>query len=170
MSSLMLSKRLFKSEVYTNEFKVEGKLEPMGEIVTALGDKRRNCVSIYDVTMTPISAHNPLNAISVPELVISKRDIVFVCLLDSSDYTDIRLLTNIVPLTAYLPSFVLKAEFHMGGEMKTRDFVDAVTNDFIAVTNARFFPLVAPKTQPPPSRPFVLLNKNFIQLYYGESK
>lgn len=170
MESLMLSRRLYRSEVYTNEFKIDGKLEPMGEVVTALSDRRRNCMTVYEATLTPISAHNPLSAVSIPEIVISKRDVAFVALLDPSDYTDIRLLTNVVPLTVYLPAFVLKAEFHMGGEMKTRDFVDAVTADFIPVTNARFFPLVQPKAAIPPSRAFVLLNKNLISAYYGESK
>ena len=168
MDAMMLNKRLFRCEIYTESFRIEGKLEPMGEIVTALGDKRRSCMPVYDAIMTPISAHNPLNPITIPQLVINKNNVVFVSLLDPADYEDVRLAPNVVVMTVYAGPFAIRGEFHLGGEMRVRDFVDTLTLDYTPITNVRFFPLVPTKASFTPSCPFVVLNKNLISAYCGE--
>lgn len=168
MESLTLSRRLYRCEVFTDTFKIEGKLEPMGDIINALGDKRRDCMPIHDVTMTPISAHNPLSSIVIPGLILNKQNLAFVTLLDPSAYEDIRLQTNIAVLTAYTSSFAIQAEFHLGGEMRVRDFLDSLVAAFVAVTNAKLFPLVRPKANITTNHPFVILNTNFITMYHSE--
>lgn len=168
METLMVSQRLYRVEMFTHSFKIEGKLEPMGEVVNALNDRRRNYMPVHEATVTPIPASNPLSPFTVPELIISKQDIVFVTLLDAADYEDMRLMANISILTVYTAHFVLRAEFHMGGEMRQRDFMDATTSDFIPVTKAQCFPLIPTKTALPDQRPFVVVNKQFVSMYHGE--
>lgn len=169
MDSLTLSKRLYRSEIFTEELRIEGKLEPMGEIITALGDARRTCMSVYDATVTPVSAHNRLSAMAIPELTISKKHVVFVALLDPTDHEGIRLPPNIHVLTIYTQNFVIQGEFHLGGETRVRDFVDTLTLDFTPVTNARFFPLTPPKANLTASWPFIIINKNLINMYHSHN-
>jgi len=168
MESLTLSKRLYRCEVFTDTFKIEGKLEPMGDIINALDDKGRDCMPIHDATMTPISAHNPLSSIVIPELILNKQNLAFITLLDPSDYEDIRLQTNIAVLTAYTSSFAIQGEFHLGGEVRVRYFLDSVVAEYVPVTNAKLFPLVPPKANIATHRPFVIINTNFITMYHSE--
>ena len=169
MDSLALTKRLYRCEIFTEAFRIEGKLEPMGEIITALGDNRRICMTVYEATITPISAQHRLGSMAAPELVINKKNVVFVALLDKTDYEGIRLAPNIQILTAYTQSYAIQGEFHLGGEMRVRDFIDTLTLDFAPVTNVKFFTLAPPKVNLTATCPFIILNKNFIAMYHGEN-
>lgn len=169
MDSLALTKRLYRCEIFTEAFRIEGRLEPMGEIVTALGDNRRTCMTVHEATITPISAHYRLGSMAAPELIINKKNVVFVALLDEADHEDIRLAPKIEVLTAYTRSYAIQGEFHLGGEMRVRDLIDTLTLDFAPVTNVKFFTLTPPKVDLSGSCPFIILNKNFIETYHGES-
>jgi hypothetical protein len=168
MESLAISKRLYRCELFTDVFKIQGKLEPMGEIITALGDERRGCMPVHESIVTPVSAYNPLGTIAIPELMVKKSNLMFVTLLDKSDYEDIRLQPNVTVLTVYTSTFAIQAEFHLGGEIRVRDFIDTMISNFIAITDAKLFPLIPSKTELTVRRPFLLLNKNFITMYHGE--
>ncbi|GEM_PF-3581740 len=167
MDTLTLSKRLYRSEIFTEGLRIEGKLEPMGEIITALGDHRRTCMTVYDTTVTPVSVHNRLSTMAIPELVINKKHVVFVALLDPSDYEGIRLPPNIHVLTVYTQNFVIQGEFHLGGEARVRDFIDSLTLDFTPMTNVRLFPSTPPKVNLAVSFPFIIINKNLMNMYHS---
>lgn len=166
MDSLMFTRRLYRCAVFTDAFKMTGKLEPTGEILTALGDKQRTCIPIHDVEITPISAYSPLGPLAIPELIINKANVTMVAVLDAADYDDIRLQASITVLTVYTPAFAIQAEFHLGGELRTRDFIDGLAYDFLPATNAKLFPLLPSKLGPTDNLPFVILNKNAITMYH----
>jgi len=104
------------------------------------------------------------------ELIINKRHVVCVALLDQAYYEGIRLAPNIHVLTVYTPSFVIQGEFHLGGEMRVRDFIDSLTLDFTPVTNAKFFPSVSTKASFAPSCPFIIINKNMMAFYHSHGE
>jgi hypothetical protein len=170
MDSLMLSQRLFRVTLLTNSLKIEGKLEPMGDFINALNDPRRSYLPVHEATLSPLQAGNPLSPMTLPELIVNKQELVLVAPLDRADYSGIRLLSNVARLTVYTATYAVQAEFHMGGEMRERDLLDTVTTDFVPVTRAQVFPLVAVKTTVPSPLEFALLNRRFVHAYFGEAK
>ena len=166
MDSIMLTRKLYRCEVFTEAFKIMGKLEPTGEILTALGDRQRTCIPVHDAEIVPVPAQSPLGPLAVPELIINKDNVTMVALLDAADYDDIRLQTSVTVLTAYTPAFAIQAEFHLGGELRVRDFIDGLAYDFVPVTNAKLFPLISSRMKLTDSLPFVILNTNAITMYH----
>jgi hypothetical protein len=170
MDSLMISQRLYRVECYTPTLRIEGKLEPMGDFVNAFNDPRRGYLPIHEATVTALSAGNPLGSISVPTFTLNKKEAVMVAVMDKADYEGIRLLSNTAWMTVYTETYAIRAEFHMGGEMRERDLLDAVTNDFVPVTKARLFPLLPSRVASPPTWEFAVLNRVHVIGYHGEKK
>lgn len=166
----MVSQRLYRVELYTDTLQIVGNLEPMGDLINALNDPRRNYLPVHDATITGLAASYPLGAISVQQFIVNKQELVVVNMLDRRDYENIRLLPNIACLTVYTRVYAVKAEFHMGGEMKERDLLDTVSSDFIAITRARFFPLVQTRARIPSVFEFAVLNRRMVLGYHGEKK
>lgn len=170
MDPLMISQRLYRVECYTNTLKIDGKLEPMGDLINAFNDPRRNYLPVHEATITALAANNPLGSVTVAQISINKKELVLVAVLDKADYEGVRLLTNVARLTVYTAAYAINAEFHMGGEMRERDLLDTLTTDFVAITQARFFPLVASRVTLPPVREFSVLNRAHVIGYHGEKK
>ena len=77
-------------------------------------------------------------------------------------------ILDITVMTIYTSSFAIQGEFHLGGEMRVRDFLDGLVAEFVPVTNAKLFPLVPPKANIATNHPFVIINTNFNTMYHSE--
>ncbi|MGQ9628098.1 MAG: hypothetical protein ACUVV0_14485 [Anaerolineae bacterium] len=160
--------KLYPAEIYTSTFKIEGEIEPFGRLIDVLNDPGRSFVIVHRVTISPLYITNPMKPITVPEISLDKRDILFLNLKSREDREEIRLLTNIQRIIAYMPQFILRANFHLGEEVRIRDMMDAMTATFFGITDVTLFPTFSPKTKIPEKHELLLVNKNFIHTYHSE--
>jgi hypothetical protein len=155
-------------EIFTNSFKVEGQLEPVGHLMNALNDPGRDSVLIRQVTVSSLSAGGPLGSFALEEIVLSKSDFLFVYLTDEEDRSALNLLKRVERMIVYLPLFVIRADFHLGGETRFRDMLDTLAGTFLPVTDAAVFPLFAPEVEVASRRDLLLINKKQVTLYHTE--
>jgi hypothetical protein len=166
MEKMAPPKRRWSAEVFTSDLHFKGKLEPFGQLVDTLNDRRRDCMVISEAVVTPLEASSPLASFVMPEMTLSVAKINFISLLDEEDRQLISLLSNKQYIIAYMPRFVLRAGFRLGGDMSPRDMLDTFTSAFLPVTEATIFPLFAPKTNLKLEHPLLLVNKNQILSYH----
>jgi hypothetical protein len=168
MESMTLPRRLYPSEIYTTSCRVDGQIEPFGELITFINDDSKNYWLVREATVTPLLTTNPLGAFGMEEAILHKHEIVFFSLLSEENRATIRTLKIIERLIVYTPDFVIRANFHLGGEMRVRDLFDALTGRFVPTTQAQIFPLFTPKATITPTAEMLLINKRFISLYHPE--
>jgi hypothetical protein len=155
-------------EMFTSSFKVEGQLEPIGRLMDALNNPDSDSMLIRQVTVSSLFASGPLSSFALEEIVLSKNDTFFICLTDGEDRSALSLLKRVERVIVYLPLFVIRADFHLGGETRFRDMFDTLPGTFLPVTDAAIFPLCAPKVAVPSHRDLLLINKRQITLYHTE--
>ncbi|HID64058.1 MAG TPA: hypothetical protein EYP49_15170 [Anaerolineae bacterium] len=161
-------RKSYPVEIFTNSFKVEGQLEPIGRLMDALNNPERDSVLMRQVTVSSLSADGPLSSFALEEIVLNKNDFLFIYLADEEDRSSLNLLKKIERMIIYLPLFVIRADFHLGGETRFRDMLDTLSGTFLPVTDAAVFPLFAPKVAVPSHRDLLLINKKQITLYHAE--
>ncbi len=168
MESIAPPRRVYPSEIYTTSCRIDGEIEPFGELLSVVNDDRKNYLLVHEATTTPLLATNPLSTINTKEAFLNKQDIVFFSLLSEENRATVRLLQQIERLIIYTPYFVLRADFHLGGEMRVRDLFDAIIGTFVPATKAQIFPLFTAKAPITPTAEMVIVNKHFIHLYHPE--
>lgn len=161
-------RKSYPVEIFTNSFKVEGQLEPVGRLMDALNSPDGDSMLIRQVTVSSLSVSGPLSSFTLEEIVLSKNDIFFIDLTDQEDRSALSLLKRVERVIVYLPLFVIRADFHLGGETRFRDMLDTLSGTFLPVTDVAIFPLFAPKVAVPSHRDLLLINKKQITLYHAE--
>jgi hypothetical protein len=168
MEALGPPRKSYPVEVFTNSFKVEGQLEPIGHLMDALNNPGRDSMLIRQVTVSSLSASAPLSSFVLEEIVLGKNDTLFIYLADEKDRSALSLLKRVERMIVYLPLFVIRADFHLGGETRFRDMLDTLPGTFLPMTDATIFPLFAPQVAVPSHRDLLLINKRQITLYHAE--
>jgi len=161
-------RKSYPVEIFTNSFKVEGQLEPVGRLMDALNNPDSDSVLIRQVTVSSLSASGSLSSFALEEIILSKNDILFVYLTKEKDRSALNLLKRVDRVIVYLPLFVIRAEFHLGGETRFRDMFDTLPGTFLPITDAAIFPLFAPQVAVPSHSDLLLINKKQITLYHAE--
>ena len=168
MESAGPPRKSYPAEIFTNSYKVEGQLEPVGHLIDALNNPDSDLVLIRQGTVSSLSASGPLSSFALEEIVLSKSDILLVYLTDEEDHSELNLLKRVERVIVYLPLFVIRADFHLGGETRFRDMFDTMPGTFLPITDAAIFPLFEPKVAVPSHRDLLLINKEQITLYHAE--
>jgi hypothetical protein len=161
-------RKSYPVEIFTNSFKVEGQLEPIGRLMDALNNPDSDSMLIRQATVSSLSANGPLSSFALEEIVLSKNDTFFVCLTNEEDHSALSLLKRVERVIVYLPLFAIRANFHLGGETRFRDMLSTLPGTFLPITDAAIFPLFAPKVAVPSRRDLLLINKEQITLYHTE--
>ena len=161
-------KKSYPVEIFTDSFKVEGQLEPVGRLMDALNNPDSGSILIRQATVSSLSASGPLSSFALEEIVLSKNDTFFIYLTDEKDRSALSLLKRVDRVIVYLPLFVIRADFHLGGETRFRDMFDTMPGTFLPITDAAIFPLFEPKVAVPSHRDLLLINKEQITLYHAE--
>ncbi|MFB0534476.1 MAG: hypothetical protein ACETWR_05800 [Anaerolineae bacterium] len=161
-------RRSYPAEIFTHSFKIEGQLEPIGHLMNALNNPEWESMLIRQVTVSSLSASGPLSSFALEEIVLSKNDALFIYLVDEEDRSALNLLKRVERAIVYLPLFVIRADFHLGGETRFRGMLDSLTDTFLPITDVAIFPLFAPKVAVPSHRDLLLINKKQITFYHAE--
>lgn len=161
-------RRLYKAQIFTCDYKIDGQLETIGQIVNALNNADENYIAVRQASVWPLAPDVPLASFRREQIILSKLDILFISLTDEADRTAIRLLQQVERAIVHTPLFVLRGNIHLGGEVRVRDMFDTMLGAFVPITDASLFPLCTLRTPLPQACELVFLNKRHAQLYYAE--
>ena len=161
-------RRVCRAEVYATQFLFTGEIIPRGKLLDDLNSADRGYVFIRPASIAPLTPDCVLGSFSRDEIIVDKRDIVAVYLADEADRAEIGLLRKEERVIVYTATFILRATFHLGGEMRIRDMFDVITTTFVPISDVSLFPLHPLKSQIPRHRDLLLLNKSQVIFYHPE--
>ncbi len=170
MESSALPRKSYEAEIITRDYKITGQLEPIGQLVDALNAADKDYILTRQVSVWPLSPAVSLGAFRREQLILSKPDILFISLTDETDRAALRLLKRVERVIVHTPLFVLRGNFHLGGEMRVRDMFDTMMGTFVPMTDVSLFPLFTLKPPLRQTSEMLFLNKRHAQLYYAEGK
>jgi hypothetical protein len=163
-----IPKRLYQVRVYTATHVIEGMHQPAGSFMNAINEADNVCFAVNDATFQPLSAQSMLRPTTVPEAVVNKYDILFICFSDDTLQNEINMLRRVERVIAYTPAFALRGDFHLGAEAQTRDMVDTFRGQFQPLTDVTIFPLIETNVSIPRNESMVIVNARAIPLYHPE--
>ena len=155
-----------KVQILTVNFQFSGQLETVGPASNFLSDSSRNSLSLYDVTLVPLTPGIPMGSLSRPHIVVRKSQIVFLYLTSAEARASIRPLARRELLVAYTPVAVCRGYFHLSAEASVRDFVDNVNTDLLPITEAHVFPFNALPAPFPTEADLLLAGRAYLQFYH----
>jgi hypothetical protein len=153
-------------QILTVDFQFSGQLETVGDVSTYINDPVRESLSLYDAYITPLTPGNPLKGLKRPHIVVRRPQAVFLYFASAESRASIRKLQKTELLVAYTPVAVCRGYFHMSAESRIRDFVDAIQEHLIPVTEAHIFPLVELPAPFPSQAEMVLIGRSQLQSYH----
>lgn len=159
-------RRQYRARIYTSELILDGLLEPFGHLLDDLNDPTATGLLLLDAHIAPLVAGSDVHPFAWQEVTANKSDFHLIYLADADDRDTLALMKRTEPVIVYTSRFVVRGQFHMGGETRLRDFVDGLIGTFLAVSEATVFPLFQPSVDIPKSYPLLLINKQQICLYH----
>lgn len=161
-------RRIYRVEVYTPQFLFTGELEPRGKLLDDLNSTDRGYVFMRSVAITPLTPNCILGPFSREEIIVDKKDIIAVYPEEEEARAEVGLLKHEERVIVYTAALILRATFHLGGEMRVRDMFDAMVYTFVPISQVSLFPLHTLKASIPAERKLLLLNKSQVIWYHPE--
>jgi hypothetical protein len=159
-------RRLYPVRIYTSELTSEGQLEPLGHLLDDLNDPAKTGFLLHQAHIAPLVAGSALRPFSLEQVTVNKADLHLLYLADADDRESLSLMIRTEPVIVYTSRFVIRGQFHMGGETRLRDFVDGLSSVFLAASDVTVYPLFQPAVDIPKSYPLLFINKHLITLYH----
>jgi hypothetical protein len=164
-----ITRRSYLVDLFTATHKIEGVFQPVGDILISLNNAEQAYVPLSEATFTPLDPESPLRPASVPQVVVSKEDLIFACLRDEDVVEEIRMLRRVERIIVYTAAFALRGEFHLGVEQRIPDMLDTMRGHLQPITDVTVFPLIQTKVAIPRKQRLVLLNTHAVQMYHPET-
>lgn len=138
-----------KVALYSDSFEIRGTLvtRPPRRILDILNDRFRLILALTEISIRPLVAEPGPRPLAVPSLIINKEGIIMAWLIEetkvpSAEFTTIHKVAR--PVTAYVGPFVIRGRMHTIQETTLLQALDAVTEDFIALTEPSAVCLTSP--------------------------
>jgi hypothetical protein len=163
-----ITRRSYPVDLYTAAFKVEGIYQPIGNLLDDMNRTDIKCIPLSDATFTALDPRSPLRSVSVPQVVVSKEDLLFLCFKDENTVDEFRMLPRAERIISYTSAFALRGDFHLGAEQQVRDMLDTMRGRFQPVTDVTVFPLFETKVTIPRERRLAVLDIQAVQMYHAQ--
>lgn len=135
--------------VYTDQLEVKGEITawPPRRVLDVLNNKQAPFLTVEQASIVPLSRWGKAQPTAVQDIVLNKREIVFVWPIreekvESSEFVTVHKVPREV--LAYAGSFIFQGTMHMIREANLSDAWDIIKEDFLALTNPSVFCLTVP--------------------------
>lgn len=139
MNQEPLSEARSEVALYSDSYEMKGTLvtRPPRRFLDILNDRFRSIISLTEASIRPLATDPGVRPMVVPSLIINKEGIIMAWLIEetkviSGEFTTIHKVAR--PVTAYVGPFVIRGQIHAIQEATLLQALDAVSEDFIAVT------------------------------------
>lgn len=156
----------YKAEAIVRDFRVRGKFQPVGPLLTFLNDESRRYALFKEAEIASFAMANPLGRLQRSELMVSKADMVGISILDQDGMDAAQLLASRHKMIVYTSYFVIQGFFHMGVDDLPLDVMSSSRFDFIGATDVSLYPLSTLQHGPNTKVPMMLINRNSVSLYH----
>jgi hypothetical protein len=135
--------------LYSDSFEIRGTLvtRPPRRILDILNDRFRLIVPLTEVSIRPLAAEQGTRPLTVPSLMVNKEGIIMGWLVEETKFPRAEFVTVhkvARPVTAYVGPFVIRGQMHAVQEATLLQALDAVAEDFIALTEPSAVCVISP--------------------------
>jgi len=128
-----------KVALYSDSYEMKGTLatRPPRRFLDILNDRFRLILSLTEASIRPLVAEPGTRPLAVPSLIVNKEGIIMAWLIEETKVPSAEFITVhkvARPVTAYVGPFVIRGQMHAIQEATLLRALDAVTEDFIALT------------------------------------
>jgi len=128
-----------KVALYSDSYEVKGTLvtRPPRRLLDILNDRFRSILPLTEASIRPLVAEPGTRSLAVPSLIVNKEGIIMAWLIEETKVPSAEFITLhkvARPVTAYVGPFVVRGQMHTLQEATLLQAVDAVAEDFIALT------------------------------------
>jgi|GEM_PF-2206195 len=125
--------------LYSDSYEMKGTLvtRPPRRFLDVLNDQFRLILSLTEASIRPLAAEPGTRPLAVPSLIVNKEGIIMGWLIEetkviSGEFITVHKVAR--PVTAYVGPFVIHGQMHVIREVTLLQALDAVTEDFIGLT------------------------------------
>lgn len=160
-----LQTKHYKVSVFTNQYMLNGSLEPIGAMVPFLSNPERKNIPFKQVQAIALEPTINVATFTAEEIWIPRDQIVAVQFHDTISQNTMALLPFKDKLRVFLPHLVVQGMFAHGQDTSIGDLIDSIPGMWAPAENARLFVLNPIKGQAKSESQMILLNKRHIQTY-----
>jgi len=165
-----IERPVYQSEVICREYFVRGGFQPIGPMLPFLNDAGRRFIQFQDPTLTAYDAGNPLAKLHPSGVMLGKQEIVAISILDPEGVEAAQLFATSSKMIVYTNRFVIQGNLHMGAEDTPMDFLSDSNADFVGMTDATLYPLVAAQRQPQLKASLLIINRSNVLFYHERAE
>jgi hypothetical protein len=128
-----------KVALYSDSYEMKGTIatRPPRRFLDILNDRFRLLLNLTEASIRPLVAELGARPLAVPSLIVNKEGIIMAWLIEETKVTRDESVTiyKVARLvTAYVGPFVIRGQMHAVQEATLLQALDAVAEDFIALT------------------------------------
>jgi hypothetical protein len=159
------SRPRYDATVITPAFQITGQIEPIGAWLDFLNTRDKIALPIYNAHVRMIGTSvGP--APEKSQVYVNRRDVCFIYLPDRNSHQTVHMLRNVQIAIAHIGPVICRGEWHMGMEATLATFIDDLTGDFFAVTNADLHAKVTLPEPLPHKAEMMLVNRQQLAVFH----
>jgi hypothetical protein len=160
-----LQLKTFQVEVVLDDHLIKAKIQPRGSMLVYLNDRRRPFLPFEEAEIYPLAVERQVNVVKQPEIVINKRFLKILSLVDEEEAQAEQLLASKRPVAFYTGEFVIQGQLHVNADAKDQDLLDE-TKDYFAMSEASIYPIKKIPTTPTRRVPLLFISRTLVQVYH----
>jgi hypothetical protein len=128
-----------KVALYSNSYEMKGTLvtRPPRRFLDILNDRFRLILPLTEASIRPLATESGTRPLVVPSLMVNKEGIIMTWLIEemrvpAAEFVTVHKVAR--PVTVYVGPFVIRGQMHAIQEATLLQALDAVSEDFIALT------------------------------------
>ncbi|MFQ6001838.1 MAG: hypothetical protein ACE5LG_09270 [Anaerolineae bacterium] len=129
----------YEVALYSDSYEMKGTLvtRPPRRLLDILNDRFRSILPLTEASICSLAAEPGSRPLPVPSLMVNKEGIIMAWLIEetrifSAEFITVHKVAR--PVTAYVGPFVIRGQMHAIQEATLLQALDAVTEDYIALT------------------------------------
>lgn len=162
---VQLTVESYKVEAVTTDYFFNAKMQPLGNFVTFLNDRRWQYLRLDEAELFPLATDRQLRGIKRDTISLTKHHVNFISVLEEEESKRVQILQSHRPVIMYLDKFIVQGQLHVNADAKNDDLMEE-TRDFFAVTEAVIFPIRPVASPPARKAPLLFISRSKIQLYH----
>lgn len=152
--------------VLTSVFQIRGRLPVLGQFMTFLNDEQKVTFSIMGANVLGVASGNPAAQMTQPEMFVFKRAIQVMLLETDTIPPNTVLFPRTEPMVLYTDQYAIMGQAHMSPDARLADFIDASIAQFIAISQAKVYPLFQARPGLAQSTVLAMVHKGMIRSFH----
>lgn len=156
----------FRVEAILDNYLIRGELRPRGHMLAFLNDRNWNYIAFQNCDLFPFAADSRVNNMKQRLLVINKRRLALIGLMDPEQAltTQLQLQAAGRAVVCYFNRFAVQGSIHVHSEAPDEDLLDEM-HDFFALSDVSIYPIRRVPVPPTNKVSLTFFNRHLLEAY-----